>query len=65
MLQYYTLSYETLLKKIFPACTAFKNTMNNDGVAVTQTLTILDLKDVSLTSAPKVFLCSYVGLQLY
>lgn len=55
MLTYYTLSYETLLNKIFPACTAFKMaTGNNDGAKVTQTLTILDLKDVSLGSASKV-----------
>lgn len=55
MLTYYTLSYETLLQKIFPACTAFKVASGkDDGVKVTQTLTILDLKDVSLGSASKV-----------
>lgn len=55
MLTYYTLSYETLLGRIFPACTAFKQASgNNDGVRVSQTLTILDLKDVGLGSASKV-----------
>jgi hypothetical protein len=55
MLTYYALSYETLLQKIFPACTAFKSASGkNDGVNVSQTLTILDLKDVSLGSASKV-----------
>lgn len=56
MLTYYTLSYETLLQKIFQACTAHKwANGKNDGVKVTQTLTILDLKDVSLGSASKAY----------
>lgn len=55
MLTYYTLSYETLVNKIFQACTAYKwANGKNDGVRVSQTLTILDLKDVSLGSASKV-----------
>ena len=42
---YYALSYEMLLKKIFPACTEVK------GERVDQTLTILDLKGCSMSMA--------------
>ena len=56
MLQYYTLSYEYLLKHIFPACTAAKRkALGPDASPVDQTLTILDMKDVSLGSASKTY----------
>lgn len=56
MLQYYTLSYEYLLKHIFPACTeAKRKALGPDAPPVDQTLTILDLKDVSLGSASKAY----------
>ena len=56
MLTYYILSYEYLLKHIFPACTeAKRKALGPDASPVDQTLTILDLKDVSLTSAPKTY----------
>ena len=57
MLKYYTMSYEYLLKYIFPACTEFKRRSLNDpnAPAVDQTLTILDMKNVSLGSASKAY----------
>lgn len=56
MLQYYTLSYEYLLKVIFPACTELKRkALGPDAPPVDQTLTILDMKDVSLGSASKTY----------
>jgi hypothetical protein len=56
MLQYYTLSYEYLLKHIFPACTeAKRKALGPDAAPVDQTLTILDMKDVSLGSASKTY----------
>lgn len=56
MLKYYALSYETLLTKIFDACTEFrrKSVEGFDG-RIQQTCTILDLKDVSLGSASKAY----------
>lgn len=51
LLKYYAMSYETLLTKIFDACTKQKRMETGDGMRVMQTCTILDLDNIKLTSA--------------
>lgn len=45
------MSYETLLTKIFDACTRQKKIETGDGTRVVQTCTILDLDNIKLTNA--------------
>jgi hypothetical protein len=45
------MSYETLLTTIFDSCTEQKKRETGDGERVIQTCTILDLKDIKLSSA--------------
>lgn len=47
LIKYYIQSYETLMKRIFPACSQAR------GSRVDQTLTILDLKNGSMKMASK------------
>lgn len=51
LLNYYGMLYETLLSKIFEACTEQKKRETGDGTRVMQTCTILDLKDIKLSNA--------------
>ena len=55
LLHYYALSYETLITKIFDACTQFRKKSTGEDKRVAQTCTILDLKDVKLGSASKAY----------
>jgi hypothetical protein len=55
LLKYNALSYETLITKIFDACTEFRRKSTGEPGRIQQTCTILDLKDVSLTSASKAY----------
>ena len=55
LLKYYACSYETLLTTIFDACTEMRRKNTGEDVRVSQTLTILDLKDVKLGSASKAY----------
>ena len=45
------MSYETLITKIFDACTKQKEIETGDSTRVMQTCTILDLKDIKLSNA--------------
>lgn len=47
MTKYYTKSYELLINRIFPACSKAA------GKRISKTVTILDLKDVSLSMVSK------------
>lgn len=63
LVKYYVQSYEFLINNIFPACSAAS------GRPVEQTFTILDLEDVSLGMATKVYsfikLASSIGQDYY
>lgn len=51
LLVYYTVLYEELLDSIFKACTEQRRKETGNEGRVTQTCTILDLKDIKLTQA--------------
>lgn len=55
LLDYYALSYETLLTRIFDACTEFHRKNTGEDKRISQTLTILDMKNVKLGSASKAY----------
>lgn len=55
LLQYYAMSYETLLSTILEACTKQKHLETGDPSRVLQTCTILDLKDIKLSNASSAY----------
>lgn len=55
LLNYYAMSYESLLGNIFDACTEQKRRETGDGSKVMQTCTILDLKDIKLGNASSAY----------
>jgi len=55
LLSYYAMSYETLLTKIFDACTEQKKKETGEDGRVMQTCTILDLKDIKIMNASSAY----------
>ena len=55
LLNYYSMSYEVLLTKIFDACSQQRQKETEDPTRVMQTCNILDLKDVKLRKAPEAY----------
>lgn len=55
LLQYYAVLYETLLTTIFDGCTKARQQATGEHNRVTQTITILDMKNVKLGSAGKAY----------
>lgn len=55
LLAYYTTLYEELLSSIFPACTRQRQKETGTQETVTQTCSILDLKDIKLTQASSAY----------
>lgn len=55
LLNYYSLSYETLLTTIFDSCTEFRKKSTNEDKRIAQTCTILDLKHIKLGSSKKAY----------
>lgn len=50
LLNYYAMSYEIMIDKIFDACTEQKKRQTGDGSRVTQNCTIFDLKNIKLSN---------------
>lgn len=55
LLTYSTMSYEKLLSKIFDACSEQKQKETGQNGRVMQTCTILDLKNIKISSASSAY----------